>query len=435
MLVWVTYSPMNASKPFPVILSASSPLAKPLRFAAHTWLGAAMSWVYFAVFAIAVPVAGALSIVWLGLPLLLALVLMTRGFASFERYLAVKLLDVDIAKPSLPRIIGGKIWSRLRWNIAHSSTWRGMVFLVLRMVHGMVASIFVFVFGVMGLSMLVAPLVEGEVHFVQLTLNGFNQTWWLMPIGIVLLVVTVLLSSGWAHLMPPVARLLLGPTTADDVQKLRIEKADLSARNELARELHDSVGHAMTAVVVQASAARDAFERDGAFAKQALTDIEAAARDALSDLDSVLGALREGAPITDDNTLAEIAQLVASTRRMGANVNMALSGDLEHVPADISNVAYRVVKEGLTNALKHGEMKTHHIDVSVQVSDQAVVVEVKNNGLGQTTTASRSNTFGWGLRGLTSQVTALGGSIESGQSANGGYMLRVSLPIPIKGQS
>lgn len=424
---------MNTSKSFPMMLGANSPLAKPvakaLRYAAHTLLGAAMSWVYFAVFAIAVPVAGALSIVWLGLPLLLALVLMTRGFASFERYLAVKLLDADIAKPNMPRVIGGKIWSRLRWNIAHSSTWRGIVFLVLRMVHGMVASMVLLVMGILSLAFIVGPMVDSELHVMKFTLHGFAQTWILIPLGLVLLVITILIAYGWAYFMPPVARLLLGPSTAEDVQKLRIEKADLSARNELARELHDSVGHAMTAVVVQASAARDAFERDSTFAKQALTDIEAAARDALSDLDSVLGALRDGAPITDDNTLAEIAQLVASTRRIGANVNMNLAGDLEHLPTPISNVAYRVVKEGLTNAIKHGDIKTNQIEVSVQVSDKAVLVEVKNNGAERDTSTPRNNTFGWGLRGLTSRVTELGGSIESGQSANGGYLLRVSLPV------
>lgn len=416
-----------------MMFGANSPWAKPvakaLRYAAHTLLGAAMSWVYFAIFAIAVPVAGALSIVWLGLPLLLALVLLTRGFASFERYAAVRLLDVEIAKPSMPRIIGGKIWSRLRWNIAHSSTWRGIVFLVLRMVHGIVASLVLLAMGMLSIALIVGPLVDSELRVMQFTLHGFAQTWILMPLGLVSLVITILIAYGWAYFMPPIARLLLGPSTAEDVQKLRIEKADLTARNELARELHDSVGHAMTAVVVQASAARDAFERDGAFAKQALTDIEAAAREALSDLDSVLGALRDGAPITDDNTLAEIAQLVASTRRMGANVNMNLAGDLEHLPTAISNIAYRVVKEGLTNAIKHGELKTDQIDVGVQVADKAVLVEVKNNGVSQETKAQRNNTFGWGLRGLTSRVTELGGSIESGQSANGGYLLRVSLPI------
>jgi len=424
---------MNTSKSFPVIFGADSPLAKPLaktlRYAAHTLLGAAMSWVYFAIFAIAVPVAGALSIVWLGLPLLLALVLITRGFAGFERYLAVKLLDVDIAKPNMPRVIGGKIWSRLRWNIAHSSTWRGIVFLVLRMLHGMVASMVLLVMGMLSLAFMVGPLVDSELHVMKFTLHGFAQTWILIPLGLVLLAITILLAYGWAYFMPPIARLLLGPSTAEDVQKLRIEKADLTARNELARELHDSVGHAMTAVAVQASAARDAFERDGALAKQALIDIEAAARDALSDLDSVLGALRDGAPITDDNTLAEIAQLVSATRRMGINVNMNLAGDLEHLPTDISNIAYRVVKEGVTNAIKHSEMKTNQIDVSVQASDKVVHVEVKNDGAGLASKSQRGNTFGWGLRGLTSRVTELGGSIESGQSANGGYLLRVSLPV------
>jgi hypothetical protein len=151
---------------------------------------------------------------------------------------------------------------------------------------------------------------------------------------------------------------VLGPTRTERlaVQLARAQSAEraLAERNRLARELHDSVGHALTVTTLQAGAAARVLDSDPAFVARALEAIAEAGRAALEDLDHVLGLLRDGGgegtrgPQPD---LADLDVLVDRARSAGLTVDVELYGPLAAVPRAISREAYRIVQEGLANAL------------------------------------------------------------------------------------
>lgn len=194
--------------------------------------------------------------------------------------------------------------------------------------------------------------------------------------GLAALALLVLMVHGAGALLARLAPALLGPTPAERLAAAEERARVLAQRNRLARELHDSVGHALSVVTLQAAAAGRVLDRDPVptgTVRTALTAIEESACAALEDLDHVLGVLRAGddAPRQPRATLADLDALVRST---GAEVRTRI-GDLDGVPAVVSREAYRIVQEALTNAIKHGRGP---VELSVRVHDGALHLEVTN---------------------------------------------------------
>ena len=135
------------------------------------------------------------------------------------------------------------------------------------------------------------------------------------------------LSAAIGALLAHWAPRMLGPTPAERIELLERRTATLAERNRLARELHDSVGHALSLVTIQAAAARRVLATDPAFAETALAAMETSARAALADLDHVLGLLRDdrrpGSQTAPQATLGDVARLVESTRAGGITVGGA----------------------------------------------------------------------------------------------------------------
>ncbi|NEB77012.1 two-component sensor histidine kinase, partial [Streptomyces sp. SID14478] len=157
---------------------------------------------------------------------------------------------------------------------------------------------------------------------------------------------------GAGRLMTRAAPLLLGPSAAERLAALEERTEQLLERNRMARELHDSIGHALTVAVVQAGAARAAG--DPAFTQRALGAIEETGRAALEDLERVLVVLREAErPASSRPTLQDADRLLDSARASGAKVEVAVSGPLEKVPGPVSREGYRILQEALTNVLRH----------------------------------------------------------------------------------
>lgn len=182
-------------------------------------------------------------------------------------------------------------------------------------------------------------------------------------LAIVLLAGFVLCAAGAGALLARLAPVLLGPTAADRLAAAEERAADLAVRNRLARELHDSVGHALSAVTLQAVAARRVLEHDPEFVREALAAIEDTTRRTVGELDAVLGLLREGDPARPDAAFAptlaaDLDGLLARTRAAGtavtAHQDPGPAGDWAQLPAIASREAYRIVQEGLSNALRHG---------------------------------------------------------------------------------
>ncbi|MEU1853099.1 histidine kinase [Streptomyces sp. NPDC019990] len=229
------------------------------------------------------------------------------------------------------------------------------------------------------------------------------------------------------------APVLLGPTPEGRLAAAEARAADLAVRNRLARELHDCVGHALSAVTLQASAARRVLGSDPEFVREALAAIEDTTRRTVGELDAVLGVLREGdAPGTAPApTLAvDLDGLLRRTRAGGQRVTATVDADPEALPVLLSREAYRIVQEGLSNALKHaGDRVTVEVRIAVTAGQLDIRVE---NPLGGS--ASSRPGGGHGLRGIADRVRLLGGTVAAGPTAAHTWRLHTRLPMtPMKG--
>ena len=205
--------------------------------------------------------------------------------------------------------------------------------------------------------------------------------------------------------MASLAPTFLGPSPADRVAQLEHQKDQLIERNRLARELHDSVGHALTVTTVQAGAAKRLLDTDPEFARRALTAIEETGRAALEDLDHVLGLLRDEATArTPQRTLDDLGALLDSTRDAGVEVRAEVGDGVGDVPPVVSREAYRIIQEGLTNALRHAGKVP--ITLRLTVGSQRLELEMINP-IGESAPTRASG--GRGLAGIRERVTILGG--------------------------
>jgi signal transduction histidine kinase len=245
-------------------------------------------------------------------------------------------------------------------------------------------------------------------------------------IGVAMLLVIVYVVAGLGALAAQVAPALLGPSQAEEIAALQERAERLAERNRLARELHDSVGHALTVTTIQAAAARRLVDADPEFVRQALTAIEETGRAAMEDLDHVLGLLRdEGtgrpAPV---RTLADVDRIVADARAAGLTVDVAVDGPISTVPAAVSREGYRIVQEGLTNVVRHAGRVVATLRIAL--SEGTLRIEL-SNPLGA---ARRSDRSGRGLAGMRERVDLLGGSMTAGPD---GDHWRVAVLLPTGG--
>ncbi|MFF4360838.1 sensor histidine kinase [Streptomyces sp. NPDC001604] len=226
---------------------------------------------------------------------------------------------------------------------------------------------------------------------------------------------------GLGELITAVARRLLGPSAAERLAALEERTDQLLERNRIARELHDSIGHALTVAVVQAGAARAAGNPE--FTDRALGAIEDTGRAALEDLERVLGVLREAErPVSSRPTLAEADRLLESARASGAKIDMEVSGALESIPGPVSREGYRILQEALTNVLRHAGSVP--VRVRVDVTDSALALEVRNPLTADIPGPGR----GSGLRGIRERAALLGGRARTGPD-EGDWQVHVALPL------
>lgn len=204
----------------------------------------------------------------------------------------------------------------------------------------------------------------------------------------------------------------------------------LAERTRLARDLHDVVTHHVTAMVVQAEAARYLTAHPDRL-DDALAAVTDTGRRALTDLRQVLDLLDPAADPSagpGDDPAAALADLVERTRRAGQPVEHVTTGAPRPLPDDVAAAVHRVVQEGLTNALKHAPGR--RTVVHVRYTPHALAVEVVTHGEGshRSPGAPSSTGGGRGLVGLRARVTALGGDLTAGPD-DGAFVLRAHVPL------
>ncbi|MEU6388233.1 histidine kinase [Streptomyces sp. NPDC046939] len=310
-------------------------------------------------------------------------------------------------------------------SVAPSASWRDRartaVWLVLRLFSG-----------------LTVALVSGQLMALLLELAGGAAG---QPVGTVsplrppssavgcgLLVPVVLLVLlyvvvGAGQVTARAARLLLGPSAAERLAALEERTERLLERNRIARELHDSLGHALTVAVVQAGAARAAG--DPAFTDRALAAIEETGRAALEDLERVLVVLREAEqPVRGRPTLREADRLLDSARASGATVDVTVEGPLDSVPEPVLREGYRILQEGLTNVLRH--CGTVPVRIALTVADGRLSLDVRNTL--PTGAPPATGGAGHGLRGVRERAALLGGRARTGPVGDE-WRVHVELPV------
>jgi signal transduction histidine kinase len=204
-------------------------------------------------------------------------------------------------------------------------------------------------------------------------------------------------------------------------------RAVLDERVRIARELHDVVAHHVSLMGVQAGAARLAVRQRPEKAEAALGEVERSSRQAVSELQRLLGFLRqdESDSMAPQPMLSDLPNLVADVERAGRPVHLTTSlADSTVVPSSVQLTAYRIVQEALTNALKHSTGAA--IDVSVSASGPDLLVSVHDHGTPLSTKPS-STPAGHGLAGIRERVAFHGGRLSIVPSASG-FTVDAALP-------
>jgi signal transduction histidine kinase len=216
---------------------------------------------------------------------------------------------------------------------------------------------------------------------------------------------------------------------AEQAEREREERARLAVSDErarIARELHDVVGHSVSVMTVQASAARRLLRPQQEKEREALLVVEKTGREAMAEMRRMVGVLRrpEEAPaLAPQPSLEQIEKLVEHTREAGLPVELKIEGEPVELPAGIDLTAYRLVQEGLTNAMKHAQAQ--RAEVVIRYGEDDVEVSVTDDGLG----GGDGDGGGHGLVGMRERVSVYGGELEAGPRAGGGFRLRARLPF------
>ncbi len=212
-------------------------------------------------------------------------------------------------------------------------------------------------------------------------------------------------------------------------QEEQTRRAIAQERATIARELHDVVAHAISVTVLQSRGARRMLGRDDEQVRRALDAIEHTNTQALGDMRRLLAVLRDtegDAATTPQPSLARLDDLVADVRGSGLAVDLVETGTGRDIPPGVDLSAYRIVQEALTNVLKHASAGS--ATVRLDYGADELRLSVRDDGVG----TSASNGTGHGLVGIRERVAVVGGEIETGPAAGGGFEVSARLPYSLE---
>lgn len=291
-----------------------------------------------------------------------------------------------------------------------------------------------------------SAVVLWSVSFAVLALGWSGRAAWFAALGAVAYLAVFAVASGtddWvATLMfsvPPYVAgtvLRLRRETAEQlalrVRELEEERelfTEIAVRHERARiasELHDVVGHAVSVMVIQAAAGQRLVDADPGRARAAFAAISESARQGGRDLERLVELLGGAGSAGGLPDLSLVDEVVARAGRSGLNVTCCLEGDRHRVSSPVAHLAFRVVQESLTNALRHAPGAAVLVVIRVDELDRGVSVRVENDSSGQDGFSLTGT--GRGLVGLRERVRALGGAFSAGATGAGGWVVEARLP-------
>ncbi len=231
-------------------------------------------------------------------------------------------------------------------------------------------------------------------------------------------------AAGFVFLMfPAVLGALVRFWTASRARE--IDQVRLREREQLARELHDTVAHHVSAMVIRAQAGRVVATLDPAAALDALRVVEDEGSRTLAEMRAMVGALRdrEDADLAPQNGIPDIERLARSVDDE-PQVQVHLTGDLDKLSPGVGSATYRIAQESVTNALRHAHNATR-IDVRVVGDEDAVRVTVSDDG---DMVHAPNVLVGYGIVGMTERAALLGGTLDAGPAHHHGWVVHAVLP-------
>jgi signal transduction histidine kinase len=210
-------------------------------------------------------------------------------------------------------------------------------------------------------------------------------------------------------------------------QRQVAERAVADERRRIARELHDVIAHSLSVMVVQAGAAREVLDLDPAAADLALAEIQRAGRASLAETGRLLGLLREesDSDLAPQPVASDLPALVEAFRGAGLDVRLTMDGPTDALPAALGLSVFRIVEEGLTNALKHAPGGS--VEVRYLRRPHYVVVDLAStSGLGPAVPVSSN---GHGLVGMRERAAVFGGALTAAPTEGGGFLVSARLPV------
>jgi signal transduction histidine kinase len=198
-------------------------------------------------------------------------------------------------------------------------------------------------------------------------------------------------------------------------------------RLRIARELHDVLAHNISVINVQSGVALHLIDEQPEQARVALSVINEASADALREVRSVLSVLRgsgEQPPRAPAAGLARLDELVSRASAAGVGVTLEVHGERRPLPASVDLAAYRIVQESLTNVVRHAGAGV--ASVQLTYAGDALTVQIDDDGHGRN---GQSGGGGNGIAGMRERAVALGGDLDAGPRATGGFRVRARLPL------
>lgn len=373
------------------------------------------------------------------LVLLLVVPALLSATRALERTAVAELLGVQLAAP-VNGMAGGRRWRGAAWYVVH------LISGALTIVTVAFAIPIIITVALLTLAGDLETVTEVTAVVVP-SADTTTAVLWSLGLGLGLTIFNIL--AGIA--LPHWAQIMLGPTSAERAA-LAAQQAEAEARrNQLARELHDSVGHALTVTTLQATAAHDMLDRDRDAAARAMQAVADTGRAALAELDHVIGILRsesesegegggagEGSggstgstgddggsrPVGPAETLEDLPGFLDRLDEQGLQITRRYDeAVLASVPAGASGPAFKVLQEGLTNALKYA--RPQDAELSIGLDETWLRIELANP---VDATAAARPSGGRGLEGMRERARLAGGTTQVGMD-DGGWKLRAGFPL------
>jgi signal transduction histidine kinase len=284
------------------------------------------------------------------------------------------------------------------------------------------------------LALLASFVPIGLAASVAFRVNGTlsYQLYSFVPNSIFLVIATV---GAWGA--GRVTRLSKQHVQELEQERETVREAVAAERSRIARELHDIVSHAVTAIVLQAAGASRVAATNFAAVTQSLANIESTGKQAMAELRRLLGVLEASTAgsslgsgeLAPQPGLADLPLLLTSLRDGGMTVTVHVEGTPRNLDPSIDLAAYRIMQEGLTNVLKHAGVNSFpHLRLAWE--DDRLLIQIDNDLNPAAANRGQALSVGRGLAGLRARAQAAGGRLHAGPHHNGGYRLTATLPMP-----